>query len=76
MPKAVDGYLLDTAPHVGEFIDRGALTGLIDDYRAGRSQEHVHLLISLLMLEIWLATYLPRATGPSSDTRERILVPG
>jgi asparagine synthase (glutamine-hydrolysing) len=76
MPKAVDGYLLDTAPHIGEFVDRGALAGLVSDYRAGRSQRHVHLLISLLMLEIWLATYLPRAAGPSSDTRERILVPG
>ena len=49
---------------------------LILDHRAGPRQEHVHLLISLLMLEVGWATYLPRAAGPSTDARERILVPG
>jgi asparagine synthase (glutamine-hydrolysing) len=75
MPEAVDRYLLAGTPAIARFVDRPTLDGLILDHRAGRNREHVHLLIALLMLEIWLATYLPRASSTgTTDVRERIAV--
>ena len=64
LPGAVDQFLLGTTPRCAEFLDRSALERLLAGHRDGTGQEHVHLLISILMLEIWLSTYLPRATGP------------
>ena len=76
MPGAVSDYLLGPAPHCAEFLDRGALERLIGDYRAGRNTGRVHVLIAVLLLEIWLATYLPRAAGRPVEPRERIVVGG
>jgi asparagine synthase (glutamine-hydrolysing) len=76
MPGAVSDYLLGPAPHCAAFLDRGELERLIGDYRAGRAQERVHVLIAVLLLEIWLATYLPRASGRPVEPRERIVVGG
>ena len=36
---------------------------------------HDRLLVSILMLEVWLRDYLPRATGDGAPARERIQVP-
>jgi len=76
MPGAVSDYLLGPSPHCADFLDRGELERLIGDYRAGRDQERVHVLIAVLLLEIWLATYLPRAVGRPVEPRERIVVGG
>jgi asparagine synthase (glutamine-hydrolysing) len=72
MPGAVSDFLLGTSPHCAEFLDRAELERLIGDYRAGRDQGRVHVLIAVLLLEIWLATYLPRAAGRPVEPRERI----
>ena len=76
MPGAVSDYLLGPAPHCAEFLDRSALERLIGDYRDGRDTGRVHVLIAVLLLEIWLATYLPRAAGGPVEPRERIVVGG
>jgi hypothetical protein len=76
MPAAVADYLLGASPRCAEFLDRGALERLIADYRRGTRGEHVHFLISILMLEIWLSTYVPRAVGASASSRGPVLVPG
>ena len=73
LPGAVSDYLLGSSPHVAEFLDRPALERLIAAHRAG-SYEHVHLLISILMLEIWLASYVPRATAATASGAERIVL--
>ena len=73
LPGAVSDYLLGSSPHVAEFLDRPALERLIAAHRAG-SAEHVHLLISILMLEIWLASYVPRATAATASGAERIVL--
>ena len=55
---AVSEYLLDPGARVHEFVDRTALESLV------RSHSHdngTYVVLSLLMLEIWLRTYLPRA---------------
>jgi asparagine synthase (glutamine-hydrolysing) len=55
---AVADYLLDPGARVQELVDRRALESLV------RSHSHdsgTYVVLSLLMLEIWLRTYLPRA---------------
>jgi asparagine synthase (glutamine-hydrolysing) len=74
MPGAVSDYLLGSAPRCAEFLDRKTLERLVSEYRHGSGSEHVHLLISILMLEIWLSTYLPRATGSHGAEAGRVLV--
>ena len=76
MQGAVSDYLLGPSPRCAEFLDPRAVERLVGAHREGRETEHVHLLISILMLEIWLSTYLPRAVAQPVDPRERIRVPG
>ncbi len=76
MPGAVSDYLLGPSPACAEFLDRDALETLLADYRTGRADRHVHLLIAILLLEIWLTTYLPRAVAQTAPPRERIVVGG
>jgi asparagine synthase (glutamine-hydrolysing) len=57
---ALSDYLLDPEPRYGEMLDRAVVARLVREQRAGDGS-NVHLLISILMLEVWLATYLPRA---------------
>ena len=39
--------------------------------RAGET-EHSYLLLSILMLEVWLQTFVPRAIGVATMAREAI----
>ena len=76
MDGAVSEYLLGTSPRTGEFLDRRTLERLIANHRQGTGTDHVHLLIGILLLEIWLSTYLPRAFRPPAPARERIVLAG
>jgi asparagine synthase (glutamine-hydrolysing) len=76
MPGAVAEHLLGSSPRVLEFLRRPGLERLIASYREGAGAEHVHLLIAILMLEIWLSTYLPRFQNTPQSARERIVIPG
>ena len=67
-------YLLDSRPRYGEIVDRGTVAGLVRAHVDGTNTRHADLLLSLLMLEVWLATYLPRATALPVPARERIAV--
>jgi asparagine synthase (glutamine-hydrolysing) len=69
---AAPEYLLDAAPRYSEFLDRRAVERMLVDHRDGTATGDVHLLISILMLELWLLTYLPRALGAPPAGRERI----
>ena len=74
LPGAVDQFLLGTTPRCAEFLDRSALERLLAGHRDGAGQEHVHLLISILMLEIWLCDLPAPSDGPSARDRESGLV--
>jgi asparagine synthase (glutamine-hydrolysing) len=57
---AVADYLLDPGARVGDLVGRGTVTRLVSSHsHANGSYE----LLSLLMLEIWLSTFLPRAVS-------------
>ena len=54
-------YLLAERPRYADFLDAGAVRKLVDDQRKGENG-NIHLLLAILMLEVWLESYLPRAT--------------
>lgn len=54
-------YLLDASPRYAEFIERGTVERMVSRHADGTDTSHGRLLLSLLMLEIWLSDYLPRA---------------
>ena len=55
-------FLLAREPAYEQFASRETVSELVAQYRRG-DHEHVFLLTSLMMLEAWLQTYLPRATS-------------
>jgi asparagine synthase (glutamine-hydrolysing) len=63
-------YLLAPSPRYAEFIDRGEVARLVAGHADGSDTSNGRLLLSLLMLEIWLSSYLPRALAPAEPARE------
>lgn len=61
---AVD-RLLDPGAATAGMLNRSMVESLVAEQRAGRDT-HSHLLLSILMLEVWLSTYLPRARSSSA----------
>jgi asparagine synthase (glutamine-hydrolysing) len=74
MSGAVSTYLLDSRPCYAEFLDRHAVERLVRRHLDGTDTSHVHLLMSILMLEVWLSTYLPRALGTTTRAGEQLRV--
>ena len=60
MDGAISDYLLGPSPRYAEFLDRGAVERLVHAHREQKPVD-VKLLVGVLMLEVWLASYLPRA---------------
>jgi asparagine synthase (glutamine-hydrolysing) len=52
-------YLLDPCARINELVDRREVGRLVARHREGHADGG--LLLALLMLELWLSTYLPRA---------------
>jgi asparagine synthase (glutamine-hydrolysing) len=72
--SAVSDYLLGPSPAYAELLDRAQVETLVRDHVAGRDTSNSYTLLSVLMLEIWLSSYLPRATGAHVSPVERITV--
>ncbi len=68
MDGAISDYLLGPNPRYAEFLDRDTVEGLVRAHREHRRVD-VHLLVGVLMLEVWLSSYLPRAAGPPSTAQ-------
>jgi hypothetical protein len=66
---AIADYLLAPEPRYADFIDRGTVARMVARHADGTDTSHGRLLLALLMLEVWLAEYLPRARQP----RERAI---
>ena len=69
----VGDYLLDDAPRYAEFLDRDHVGQLLRDQAAG-DRRYSRLLLAILMLEIWLSTYLPRALATPDSSRDSVTV--
>ena len=67
--KALRERVLDPAAATGDIFDRAELERLID---ADATHNGSRLLIAILMLELWLSTVVPRATGAGTKVRDRV----
>jgi asparagine synthase (glutamine-hydrolysing) len=65
---ALTHYLLDPGARSAHLLDGAVVRELVASRRASR------LLVSLLVLEIWLSTFLPRALRHPQAERERVAV--
>ena len=61
----VGRYLLDQRPRCADFLDREAIRRLAGDVERGAG--HPYALLEVLMLEIWLSEYLPRALSTEKE---------
>ena len=59
--SAVTDRLLDPSARYAEFLDRRAVEELVRSQTDGGRAELGQLLLSILMLEVWLSSYVPRA---------------
>jgi asparagine synthase (glutamine-hydrolysing) len=58
----ISDYLLGPNPRYAEMLERGAVESLISEHHRDGRSPNGRLLLSILLLEIWLSTFLPRAT--------------
>ena len=61
----VSDYLLAPSPKYAEFLDREEVQRLVLAHRDGSASQR-NLLLAVLMLEVWLADFLPRATAATT----------
>jgi hypothetical protein len=57
-----------------EFLDQNALRKLATAHRDGEDLSNGQLLIGILVLELWLTSYLPRALAPPPRAPEPVSV--
>jgi asparagine synthase (glutamine-hydrolysing) len=66
--SAAGERLLGSGLETSEFLDSAVVGRLAADFAAGRaSAPRARLLLSVLMLEVWLSSYLPRATTAAAS---------
>ena len=63
--KDASDVLLDTGARYPNIVDRRAVTDLLTRYRDDPRSGDGHALLTVLMLELWLSTVLPRARQQS-----------
>ena len=67
--RAIADYLLRPDACYAEMLDPAVVRQLVDRHRADAGRAESHLLLSILLLEVWLTTFLPRALAPSTQHR-------
>ena len=63
---AISDYLLGPDPRYAELIDRRRVEQLVRGHADGTDTGNAYALLSVLMLEVWLSSYLPRAVSPAA----------
>jgi asparagine synthase (glutamine-hydrolysing) len=71
---AISDYLLGPDPRYAEMLDRGRVERLVKEHAAGTDTRNGYTLLSVLMLEVWLSSYLPRSLSAAEPAVERITV--
>jgi asparagine synthase (glutamine-hydrolysing) len=71
---AISDYLLGPSPRYAELLDRRGVERMVTDHASGADTRNGHVLLSVLMLEVWLSSYLPRALSHDVPARERVTV--
>jgi asparagine synthase (glutamine-hydrolysing) len=71
---AISDYLLGPNPRYAEMLDRREVEALVKGHADGTSPGNAYALLSILMLEVWLSSYVPRATSSAQPTPEPVAV--
>jgi asparagine synthase (glutamine-hydrolysing) len=71
---AISDYLLGPNPRYAEVLDRREVERLVHGHASGTDTRNGRVLLSVLLLEVWLSSYLPRALSATPEP-ERVPVP-
>lgn len=63
LDRSIRTYLLGGERRYAEFLDPVVVERLVLEHAGGRSTRNAELLLAILLLEVWLTSYLPRAVG-------------
>jgi len=69
---AISDHLLGPDPRYAELLDRKAVEQLVQRHAVEPHNESGDLLLAILMLEIWLSSFLPRALAAPEPVREQV----
>jgi asparagine synthase (glutamine-hydrolysing) len=77
VPGAIAAYLLAPEARYTEFLDRRAIETIVAEHAQNRVPRQSSFLFAVLLLEIWLSDYLPRAlrcgrSDPLLDARSEL----
>ena len=70
---AISDYLLGPNPRYADMLDRSEVEKLVRGHADGTDTRNAHALLSILMLEVWLSSYLPRSLS-TAPPRERVTI--
>ena len=62
---AISDWLLGPEPCYAEFVDPAQVRELVEAHRTGRDRRSGQLLLAILMLEVWLSSFVQRALRPA-----------
>jgi len=75
LARTTADHLLDREAAYAEFLDRSWVEDLVQRQVSGAARPRdAHLLLAILMLEVWLSSYLPRALASTAPSPERVPV--
>jgi asparagine synthase (glutamine-hydrolysing) len=64
--RLVDDLLLADEPAYAQVMDQGAVRRAVGELRGGRA-DNAKLVLALVMLELWLGEYVPRAMATTAE---------
>ena len=68
---AISDYLLSPNPAYADLLDRAEVERLVRGHADGSEPGNGYALLSILMLEVWLSSYLPRTMAASREAGPR-----
>jgi len=74
--RVISDYLLSPTPSYGDLLERAEVERLLTPSAEGKSRGVEHVLLAVLMLEVWLSAFLPRALRAPEARRDRVEVVG
>jgi asparagine synthase (glutamine-hydrolysing) len=68
-------YLLQPEPRYAALLEPARVRSLLQAHSEGASPRSSRVLLAILMLEVWLSSYLPRASSPTSTGSLPLRIP-
>ncbi len=71
--RNIADYLLTSNPRYADFLDRDAVADLVRRHADGSDRSNGRLLLAVLMLEVWLSTFLRYTDAPAKPATPVLL---